>query len=219
MPRPKNDKLKREILDAARASFRARGYDSTTYASVAEACGISRNLVQYHFPKKQQLAIGFMEQLLEESRLALGIGEEELRGNLSAIYSIGVCYFEFLLQEGAYRTFVADVTRNRDLTEEVLSFNGGWALEKMGREDSFNDADPQVMRAVIVQMGGFYELLYHCLQRGGGIDVPAELHLVMRAFAQGLGYTDAQIARDMPLSAASAERIAAAVLKVNRALL
>ncbi|MDO4399416.1 MAG: TetR/AcrR family transcriptional regulator [Coriobacteriia bacterium] len=219
MPRPKNDKLKREILDAARASFRVRGYDATTYATVAEACGISRNLVQYHFPKKQQLAIGLMERLLEESRQALGIEEEELRGNLGAIYTIGVCYFEFLLQENAYRTFLADVTRNRDLTEEVLSFNGGWALEKMGREDSLNEANPQVTRAVIVQMGGFYELLYHCLQRGGDIDVPAELHLVMRAFSQALGYTDAQIAQDMPLSTANAERIAAAVSQVNRVLL
>jgi len=219
MPRPKNEKLKHEILGAARASFRARGYDATSYAIVAEACGISRNLVQYHFPKKQQLAIGFMERLLEESRIALGISEEELKGNLTHIFVIGVCFFEFLLQEKGYRAFLADVIRNRDLTEEVLSFNGDWALAQLGVPDGFEASDARVVRAVIVQMGGFYELLYRCLTVGEHIDVAYELQLVMSAFSEALGYGAGEIARLLPLEAADPARVQAAVQCVNTVLL
>lgn len=218
MARPKNDKLKHEILEAARVSFRARGYDATSYASVAEACGISRNLVQYHFPKKQLLAIGFMERLLEESRIALDVDADALRGNLADIYAIGVCYFEFLLQEGAYREFLADLIRNRDLTEDVLSFNGSWALAQLGK-GAFESSDARVVRAVVVQMGGFYELLYHCLQRDERIDIAFELRLVMAAFAQALGYDQAELKRLLPREAVAPARMKAAVRKVNAVLL
>ena len=53
MPRPKNEELKTQIERAAWAQFRAQGYNATTYATIGRACGISRALAQYHFPKKE----------------------------------------------------------------------------------------------------------------------------------------------------------------------
>lgn len=64
MGRPKNEKLKAKIAKVAREQFRELGYDGTPYSSIAKTCGISRSLVQYHFPKKQLLAIDFMEDML-----------------------------------------------------------------------------------------------------------------------------------------------------------
>ena len=68
-------------------------------------------------------------------------------------------------------------------------------------------------------MGGFYELLYHCLQRDERIDIAFELRLVMVAFAQALGYDQAELKRLLPREAVAPARMKAAVLKVNAVLL
>ena len=130
-----------------------------------------------------------------------------------------MCFFEFLQQDGAYRVFLADLIRNRDLTEEVLSFNGTWALAQMGEERDLETSDPRVMRAVIVQMGGFYELMYHCLMAGDMMDVAFELSLVVRAFVVALGYDEQEAATAISPEVANEERIADAVSKVNAVLL
>jgi AcrR family transcriptional regulator len=192
MARPQNIQLKAQISRASRRLFREYGYDATSYSAIAKACGISRNLVQYHFPKKELLAIDFMERVLQAAQQALGLTSASLQGDFGRIYQVGVCYFAYLLHEpDGYRTFLLDIVRSRDLTEDVLAFNVQWALKRSqdGRTTPDDDVvvDDAVMRAVIVRMGGFYELLYHCLKNGVDIDVAKELADVVRAFMVALG--------------------------------
>lgn len=196
MGRPQNIELKERISCASRRLFREYGYDGTSYSSIAKVCGISRNLVQYHFPKKELLAIDFMERVLQASQKALGFSDGSLRGDFGRIYQVGVCYFAYLLREqNGYRTFLLDIVRSRDLTEDVLAFNGTWALKRaLDGEPTLDDA---VMRVVIVRMGGFYELLYHCLKSGADIDVAKELAGVVQAFMAALGTSDQQAVNEV----------------------
>ena len=131
MARPRNEELKEKIVLAAWTQFHERGYDATSYSSIAEACDISRNLAQYHFPKKELLAIAFMERLLSECQEALGYDDESLIGNYRRVFEVGCCYFEFLLQHG-YRQFLLDIIASRELTEDILAFNQSWALTHIG---------------------------------------------------------------------------------------
>ena len=189
MPRPKNEELKAKIRATAWEQFRTRGYTATSYSSIAEACGINRALVQYHCPKKEQLAIGFLERLLVACREALGFSEADLKRNYTRIFEVGCCYFGFLMRHG-YRQFLTDIISGRDTTETMLAFNGGWALAHAGLPTPQGDDRIAFTHAVIVHMGGFYELLYYCLKTGEAMDVPAALAYVVNAFATALGEGD-----------------------------
>ena len=186
MARPRNEELKEKIVLAAWTQFHERGYGATSYSSIAEACDISRNLAQYHFPKKELLAIAFMERLLSECQEALGYDDESLIGNYRRVFEVGCCYFEFLLQHG-YRQFLLDIIASRELTEDILAFNQSWALTHIGALglDQLSQAD--VTRSVVMHMGGFYELLYHCLRNDEPFDIGGGLRYVMEDFVLALG--------------------------------
>ncbi|MCD8317095.1 MAG: TetR/AcrR family transcriptional regulator, partial [Eggerthellaceae bacterium] len=64
MGRPKNTELKKRIEETAFRLFTEYGYDKTSYSMIARECGISKNLVQYYFKKKELLATSFMETVI-----------------------------------------------------------------------------------------------------------------------------------------------------------
>ncbi len=182
MARPRNDELKGRILDAACDQFSKQGYDATSYSSIAAACGISRNLVQYHFPKKEALAIAYMERVLDRAMRSLGLDEEQVSGDAEAIAAVGTAFFEELLGSPGTRAFLLDVISSRALTEGVLTFNTEWSINHFDVPEGCDVA--RLRHVVILKMGGFYELLYHCLKSGEPMDVAAELRSVVGAFAQ-----------------------------------
>lgn len=185
MARPKNDELKAQITAAVRRQFLEQGYRATSYSTIAQECGISRNLVQYHFPKKEQLAEAFMESLLEECMDELGLGEADLVGDFANTKAVGARYFSKLLASEGSRRFLQDVLASRDMTEDILAFNLEWALSHVGAGPA-KTADARVRRSIVLHMGGFYELLYWSLRHGEAIDVPTELGGVVDAFQEAL---------------------------------
>ena len=195
MARPRNEELKERIVLAAWAQFHERGYDATSYSSIAEACDISRNLAQYHFPKKELLAIAFMERLLSECQEALGYDDGSLIGDYRHVFEVGCCYFEFLLQHG-YRQFLLDIIASRELTEDILTFNQSWALTHIGARQLDKLSEENVTRSVVMHMGGFYELLYHCLRNDEPFDIADGLRYVMEDFVLALG-TPEETARSL----------------------
>lgn len=132
MARPQNEQLKARITAAVERQFLEHGYHETSYRSIAEECGISRNLVQYHFPKKEKLAEAFMESLLKKSMLELEFSDEDLRGDFKKVKAVGVRYFETLMASSGSRQFLQDVLSSRDMTDDILAFNMDWALEAVG---------------------------------------------------------------------------------------
>ncbi len=185
MARPKNEELKARITAAVERQFLEHGYRETSYRSIAEECGISRNLVQYHFPKKEHLAEAFMESLLEKCIDELGFKESDLLGNFENVKAVGVRYFTKLLAGKGPRRFLQDVLANRDMTEDILAFNMEWALEHIGMKPAIKK---NVQRNIVLHMGGFYELLYWSLRFDEDIDVATELGAVVDAFAEALAH-------------------------------
>ena len=54
------------VLEAARATFEALGYDGTTIATVAERAGVSAGTVMAHFPDKSALVAASFHEAIEE---------------------------------------------------------------------------------------------------------------------------------------------------------
>jgi AcrR family transcriptional regulator len=61
-PRPTRAEKRQQILAAARALFRSRGYAETTPEAVAEAAGVKPATVAKHFPNKADLFAGLYDQ-------------------------------------------------------------------------------------------------------------------------------------------------------------
>ncbi len=223
MSRPRNEKFRKEILNAFWESFQKEGYSAASYGNIAQKLDTTKALIQYHYPKKDQIAIAFMERLLNETTDVLHI-ERSTTGTdaFANLNRLGQVYFTFLLQENGYQMFLYDVIRSRDLTEAVLAFNVSWALSFTGyetEEQSEHSEVNAVDRSAIVHMGGFYELLYHCLKNKQFFDVKAELHDVLEAFVCALGYEHDQAINMLTSGTMSDAELKSAVASLNERLL
>ncbi len=223
MPRPRNEEIRAKIQKAFWRSFQENGYEATSYSLVAQRTDLTKALVQYHFPKKELLAIALMDRLLAETENVLHI---EPSGGTSQdfanLFRIGQSFFAFLLQRQGYRRFLYDVIKSRDLTEDVLAFDLNWALGfvKQDRSDEQEVlGNTEIGRSVIVHMGGFYELLYHCLKNDQPFDVSAGLNDVLVAFIGALGFDRNQALELLAPGLMSEEELKSTVESLNDRLL
>lgn len=193
MPRPENPELKNEILAQARGLFRAKGYRATSYADIARAAGTTKGLLQYYFPRKDQIATTLMTEVLERAQAALGYVEPPEPGSAEAcrqLYRIGQLFFGYLLEGGAYARFLQDITSDLDLVEDVLAFNIGWALGYAQLAE--HAGEREVVEGIVMTMGGFYALLHYDLTHGFQMDVRRHLRVVMREFMHATGFSEAE---------------------------
>lgn len=183
MVRPRNDGLRAAIADAAYDLFRDLGYDRTSYTLIAGRCGVTRALVQYHWSKKELLAIEAMTRMLDETIERLGLPDKANGGESdhNALVAIGSSFFDRLLSDEGWRRFLLDILSSRELSDQVLVFNARWAFDYVGhapRDEAFDE--------IVVNMGGFYELLYYKLRHGLTIDVKPRLRVVVDGFMRSM---------------------------------
>lgn len=197
MARSENGEARRAIEQAAFDLFAEVGYAKTSYSAIAERCGITKALVQYYFRKKEELALGLLTRLLEESIDGLGLRGSDApeAGRFGELWRIGTAYFDRMLclAPSGYRTFLQDVLASRELTGDVLAFNVGWACSYLGRDAASLGSDAS--DDVIMSMGGFYELLYHALREGRPFDTARYLRRVVADFMRALGYGEAAVTK------------------------
>jgi AcrR family transcriptional regulator len=119
------------ILDHAEAEFASKGYDGTTFVSVAEAAGVDAALMRYYFGDKEKLFAAVFRRrgpevnalrirALDEYRTAEG-GQGTLEGLIEAFTRPG---FEFgSLSEGHrnYAAIVAFVNSSRGTMHALMS--------------------------------------------------------------------------------------------------
>lgn len=195
MPRPENPKLREKIIDCACELFRERGYKATSYADLAAAAGITKGLLQYHFPKKDQLATEIMVRVLNKAIAALNIEQPTTAHSARAyrdLYRIGQVHFAYLLAPNSYELFLRDIVSNLDLVDTVLAFNLDWALQYA--QDGNRAAEDTVLESVVMTMGGFYSLLHYNIAHGRKMNVTRHLGTVMRKVMEALGFSKREIA-------------------------
>ncbi len=93
----------KEILDATRALFDARGVRDAQIEDIARAVGINRAIIYRHFSGKEELfaltLVGYLEQLaqrLQEADLPDAAPEDRLRAITGAFVDYGLAYPAFV---------------------------------------------------------------------------------------------------------------------------
>jgi len=61
-----NSGMRKQILDQATRLFVSRGYSSISMREIAEACGVTKAALYYHFDDKETLIMAILEGYLNE---------------------------------------------------------------------------------------------------------------------------------------------------------
>lgn len=185
MPRPRNQALRNSIADAACSLFHECGYARASYTLIAARCGITRALVQYHWPRKEALAVEAMGRTLANVETDLGAGENGAGGDggpdrgdrrADATVAFAAGFYNVLLSDSGWRRFLLDVLADRELAHRVLPVGVDWMASSMGLDVRAMNAD--ALDAAVCAMGGFHELLYRRLREGRYLDVEPFLRRV-----------------------------------------
>lgn len=179
------------IESAAFRLFRETGYKLTSYTMIAEEAGVGRPLVQYYFPKKDDLAISFILRTMDSIRDLMHSAGKPSHLSQGSVAQLGQVYYTFLLSSEEMRRLALDLLTSRQVTSRVIEANATYTIPLLG---DGGDEDSQLAVASIKATGGVYELIYRGLERGAILD-PADLALqnvaAFMAFSSKVSYEDA----------------------------
>lgn len=219
MPRPRNEALKRDIRLCAWQLFEEVGYHETSYTAIAEACSIKRNLVQYHFPKKERLAARYGSHLLRCAQDAWEYDDDSLLNHLERSYAVGVTLFTYLLKTDGRRRFFSDILESRSLTEDIIPFSIPWICAHMtnphGQPFSHTEVEHLILETSFA-FGGFYESIYMRLKNEHALDPAVALSPLMKAVAQKIGLPMSQVYHLTPEQSFDPFALSAAVRKMEQ---
>ena len=147
----------REILDAARDLFAAKGFEATRMDEVAAAVGVTKPAVYRYFPGKDRLIEALLEhdlaipsrdivQWINEHQGPVAELVEGFSRRLSAMQVTGMArgYLLLAMDEGGRRPEIADFVRNKVLAPGLVALAG--AFERaIARGELAPGNDPQLM--------------------------------------------------------------------------
>lgn len=216
MPRPKNNELHQQITLAARNLFYQNGYTATSYADIADACGLAKTNIQQHFPTKDRFITDFYRDLLDELDACLEKQGTRTDNYYVNLYLIGQYLFSFLLGSEPMKKFTMDIISHRELTEIMIDLEVEWATSY---EVGFSKEELAAFRDDIAMiMGGIYELLYRKLKAGEEL-APEDIQFrIMGQFAYLRGKSLEEIRGLFPSDLISDEQFSATNEYLSRAL-
>ncbi|HEY1969809.1 MAG TPA: TetR/AcrR family transcriptional regulator [Pseudonocardia sp.] len=110
-----------EILRAAAAVFRAKGFQATNITDIAQRLGINQSNVYYYFGKKEEMFLELIEQAVEENvghaeRAAAGVGSAaerlgEVVESLADSYDRHFPFMQLYVQEDVRQWAGSDAER------------------------------------------------------------------------------------------------------------
>lgn len=112
---------KTALLDFAEHAARARGFDGFSYADLAEAVGIRKASIHYHFPTKAILSAALMERYTKKlAKLCNDINSEQptAAGRLLGLVDL----YRTALGDGKTLCLCVSLTSSREsLSEDVIA--------------------------------------------------------------------------------------------------
>jgi len=163
MGRKRNDEERNRIQNIAFNLFRTVGYDETSFTDIANATGLKRSLIQYYFPKKENLIKIYINK-------ALDVAAELVEANpfvtdpIKKLHLIAYLEFMALYKDNQAEHLYKAILRDRDNTMMVFDRVIDWALEYLGSDD---EAYNQMVReAIIYAAGGTVEYVYQVIAKG-----------------------------------------------------
>lgn len=210
MARPRNEKAREEILRQAADLFSKNGYNATSLADIARACGIEKTKVQYYFPYKENLIREFLDRCLS---LIADMTEEldkQRFDELGKAFYMGAVSFDFIANSKRMQKMSGDIIESRSLTSSFMP--SYFRFDQWLMKEPFNE-DANVMA-----IGAVYDLLYHYICNGKKIDSRKFVENSYFIFTSFHGMTRAEAARRLEKLSLTDEEIRHASKKVEEIL-
>jgi len=153
-----SEKTRQRLLDAAAGLFAAKGYRDTSVQSIAEAAGISRGSIFWHFGSKEGLLLAVVEASLARFERQLErLGEGTPMGLHEVVYAfrdyiqhnppIGRLFYALLFEAmGPRPELLPDFAR---LHERFRSYGRGWAERARAAGVLPDGIDPAAVGVII----------------------------------------------------------------------
>ena len=125
--RPGGADTRRDILEAARAEFAARGYESTSVRAVARAAEVNSALVHHYFGTKDQLFLAALDFPLQPREIVARV----LRGERAQVGERLVRFALGLLEEPSTRQRVLAVLRAAATNEQMARLLRGFVVSEV----------------------------------------------------------------------------------------
>lgn len=173
MARPKKPEERNRIRDVAFNVFSTKGFENSSFSDIAKEASVSKSLVQYYFPKKEQFISDFIDKSLNAVRQ---IVREDLdiqyEHELGELYAIGFAQFYFAMYNEKMNSLRMDIIRDRGNTEMVVKHGIDWIVENTNAIQVETPEEVEACkRALVFVVGGAFDYLYDCMLYGVEFDV------------------------------------------------
>lgn len=173
MARPKKPEERNRIRDVAFCVFSKKGYEKASFSDIAKEASVSKSLVQYYFPKKEQFVNDFINKSLstvaEIVREDLDITYEHELGEL---YAIGYLQFYFAMCNDTMNALKCDILRDRAITEMVVKHGITWLIDN---SNAIQVETPEEISAckktLVFVVGGAFDYIYDAILYGVPFDI------------------------------------------------
>ena len=122
-PRPKGDRRKAQILEAAFEVFASDGYRTASMVQIAAACGVTRAGLLHHFPTKEALLEALAREQFARSVEPVGIVEHvevrQLVGRGEALLDKAVAHHSGTTAVASISTSACGSTRRDTSTSAI----------------------------------------------------------------------------------------------------
>jgi TetR/AcrR family transcriptional regulator, regulator of mycofactocin system len=150
----KKDRTRQDLIDAATRLFASQGFDGTTTDDIAEAADVSQRTFFRHFPSKEAVLYGDMDDLLERFRdnLELRPANEPLLASVrESILALAEDYEDQrklrLLQARLAASSPAVSAYSRAVVQQAWERELGEALARRLGVDPVEDPRPEIIAA------------------------------------------------------------------------
>ncbi len=164
------DQTRQQILDAALDVFSIKGYSRSTFVDIAEAIGLSKGAVYWHFKTKEELLIALLEYGESMHPEAFDLAEITTVDDL-----------RFILKNGLEKGLL--VNKREQQFEYFCAFQVEWSSEIVPK------AREKMMRIRSEHLSEFQSAFNHLHQRGvlpKHIDPARVVEHLVAAFTGGL---------------------------------
>lgn len=104
---------RRQLLQAAREVFVARGYHAAAMGEIADRAGVSKPVLYQHFPGKRELYLALLDEQVGELGARMVEALRSTTDNKARVHGAVSAYFEFVDAEGeAFRLLLESDLRN-----------------------------------------------------------------------------------------------------------
>ncbi len=206
---------KKRIRQAAFVLMYERGIKQTSYTAIAQKAGVGRPLVQRHYPKKDELLVLFISQLVDTCKARLTDFDQETTDPLLRTLHLSQLYLQTVLYDENMQALTLEILSNRDITGAMVRHHFESSFVWVAMQSS--DDQQEAYEASIKAIGGIDELLVMQLTDGAAPDagdLAAQLMAALEAFVANAAYQDTYVYMlGQLLDAQVVKRLAAGALR------